>query len=115
MVTGSDPSTRTQALGIIAAAQRVFPESLDEGRVVRLMPDINAACFAGLPAGAIVYGCIGFEDIFVKWPHPSCGHDDDLTCSALAHELCHAATGMGDGQADACALIVNLEYRKSLP
>lgn len=117
-----------QALALAEAARRVLPDAKDwlsAGGTIYLSPDISWAC--PVPTGRVAAGCSEPGAIFVLWPHPRCGPAADLTCSALAHELAHLGLAKGGGvfggpvdlatedQADAGALLVVQEYRRSLP
>lgn len=117
-----------QAIALAEAAKRVLPDAKDwlaGGGTIYLFPDVSWAC--PVPAGRVATGCSETGAIFVLWPHPRCGPADDLTCSALAHELAHLGLARGGGmfggavdlatddQADAGALLIVQEYRRSLP
>ena len=109
---------RAQTLGIAAAAQRLYPDSLVRyGREIHLAPDIDSCC--GLPnnepAGVLHYAGCAFQKVCVLWPHAKLPLGADLTASALPHELGHLCVPYrGEDQADAAALLIVQEYRKGV-
>ena len=106
-----DAATATQALDIVDAAKRVYPGTLDYGKAIWLLPEIDVRCWGAPATSWVTTGCYRDGYLFVKWPHPRCPAGADLTCSAEAHELCHLAFqgNISETQADACALLVNQE------
>lgn len=114
-----------QATAIVEAAKRVTPDEkgyLAQGGMIWIEPSIVGAC--PVLTGDTPAGCSEPGGIWLLWPHPRCSPGSDLTCSALAHEACHLGLARGGGllggpvvyatedQADACALLVNQEYRR---
>lgn len=119
VATAPDAVTAAQALAIVDAAKTLYPGTLEYGKVIRLLPDIDVPCWGApaQPGGLVTAACFREADLFVKWPHPKCPAGADLTCSAEAHELCHLAL-RGEAtelQADACGLLVAQEWRRSQP
>jgi hypothetical protein len=111
-----------QAIALVEAAKRVLPDEkgwLAAGGRIWLGPDVAFAC--AVPAPLKPAGCAEPGAIWVRWPH---GAAADLTASALPHELAHLGLASGGGfsgppdlvseaRADAGALLVVQEYRKS--
>lgn len=125
-VAGGTLEEHAQAVAIEAAAERVTPDRkgwLAQGGVITLLSTLDGIC--PVPTAKSASGCSAPMFVWVLWPHPKCPAGADLTCSALAHELCHLGLERGGGvlggavntgpddQADACALLVNQEYRSA--
>lgn len=107
-VEGDGP--REEALAMVAAARRVYPNL--GGGVVHFVPgDAYVACYGPKPPAerGVVTGCLVKDGVVVAWPVPWAG---GLEASALPHELAHRAGAATEDQADAGALLVVLEYRR---
>lgn len=114
---------RLEALELVEAARRILPDEqgwLAMGGVIYMRPDVTGVCSA--PAPRVPTGCSSPHALWVLFPHPV--HGRDLPASSLPHELCHIGLERpstwfepviipSDEQADACALLVRLEYLRS--
>ena len=117
-VQGATASEERQALAIAEAAKRVLPGTpLEYGGRIVLASEVATRCYGPFAVGEPIAGCVFQGGVYVLWPHPrNPGCFDLAGCSALAHELCHVADWhMTEDQADACGLLVVLEYRKGAP
>lgn len=122
-----------QTLAMIEAAKAVTPDAkgwLARGGTVWWHSGSETVLdsYCGARPGAIITGCSfpGRVDVLF-WPWAPLNHGTnppDITRTALAHELCHIGLETGGGyggpvripseeQADACALLVIQEYRKT--
>lgn len=105
------PEQEAQAEGLIRAARVVTGAELGGGSIrLETKPyGLDGTCGVSLPdhvAGCTYYGIEPEIEVLIMPPR----FGPDLTTTALPHELCHAALGPGEAQADACGALVVQEY-----
>lgn len=112
-VLNGTSAQEAEAQALVAATRAVTGQPMPSGVINLVTKPYGLDGTCNVPPPYHVAGCSYGDSLAVLIMPPLLG--PDLTATALPHELCHAALGAGEAQANACGAKVVIEYQKSNP